>query len=278
MVRRLIGQYRLKNGGLLYLPPWSENDDVKTNWEDIDIFRVTTVKEYAIGTELKIGSRVFAYCEFGGTTAAGDLLSSEVPDAVHDALAPVAGAIGDNTITITSPASGSADFIANEYAGGHMRAEVNGSPGYLYDILSHPLLDISEAGTMVVTLLPGQGTAVAVAATDDFSFHKNAWQEVIQHATTEVAAACGVSMAIGADGSFGWVGVKGPHPVLTQGSVAAGAEVRLGTDTASVGALAFEQATDATRVIENVGSIGRVVDVGADTKFSTVNFYGFGLV
>ena len=105
MVRRMYGEFRLKNGGQLYVPPWVETAPVnpKTNWEDIDIYTVDTVQAYAIGTTLRIGSRTWAYAEFGGTTAAGDLLQAEVPATAHDALAAVAGSAGDNTITITSP-------------------------------------------------------------------------------------------------------------------------------------------------------------------------------
>ena len=267
MVRRLIGEFRLKSGAKIYVPPHVENIDAKTNWEDINIYTVDTVQSYAVGTLLKIGTKTWAYAEFGGTTAAGDLLQAEVPAAAHDALAAVAGSAGDTTITITSPASGSDDFIANEYAGGQMLAMVNGSPGYSYDILSHPALDISAVATMVVTLLPGWGTAVAVAATDDFSFTKSPFKEVIIHPAVQTAQICGVSMGIGADGSFGWLGVEGPHPVLTEGTVIIGYEVRPGeTTNGTVTPLVYDEDINADQ-----GSVGVCMDVGGNGEFSLIN-------
>ena len=281
MPTRKYGEFRMNNGGKIYIPPHVEAvpgfASVVTNYNDIDVYEVTTARRFAIGTILTIGVQTWAYCEFGGTTAAGDLLQSELQAVAHDALAAVAGAAGDNTITITSPASGSDDFIVNEYSGGFMRAEVNGSPGYQYPILSHPALDISAVATMVVTLLPGIGTAVAVAATDDFSFMKNPWMEPIIHPSPQTSIICGVSIGIGADGSFGWLGVKGPHAVKTEGTVVIAQEVIASiTDDGAVGAAVLTEGTPNTG--GNQAPVGVVRDVGADTTFSTIDLNGLGLV
>lgn len=274
MVRRLIGEFRLKSGAKIYIPPWAENGSYKTNWEDIDIYTVDTVQAYAIGTKLQIGNKTWAYAEFGGTTAAGDLVQSEIPHAERDALAAVAGSAGDKTITITSPATGTNDFAKDDHAGGEMLAMVNGLPGYSYTILSHPAMDISEAGTTIFTLLEAWGTAVAVAATDDFSFSKNNFKEVVIHTSPQTAAIAGISMAVGADGSFGWLGVEGPHPILTEGTVTIGYEARPseGTD-GTVTLQDYDEADDA-----NLGTVGSIVDVGGSGEFSLINLnIGLGM-
>lgn len=270
--RRRWGVHDLSNGRRIFLPATSPNKfapgNLDSRWEDIDVFDVDTAARFPIGTQLRINNQVFMYCEFDATIAVGELVQASIPAAAHDALAAVAAAAGATSFSVTSPESGSDDFAANEYSGGMVYQQVNGTPGYGYPIWEHDALDISATATMVVTLPPGWNLAVAMAATDDLAFIKNPAQEVIQQPTTITAPVLGPTLAAQADGQFGWVGIKGPHVVLTEGTIVIGQEVRPSETTAgSVAALDYDEADDA-----NLGNLGIVADVGATTEHSLVNF------
>ena len=75
MVKRRYGKFQLSNGGEIYVPPHAVNDDLKSNWNDIDVYDVQTTQQYAIGTLYQLGLQVFGYGEFGGTTVAGGCYS-----------------------------------------------------------------------------------------------------------------------------------------------------------------------------------------------------------
>lgn len=272
------GVFNLSNGGQIEIPFVDSevlaSKDMMSEWNDIDVHDVTTVQRLPVGTIMKRHGKTYAYTEFGGTTAAGDLLQAEIVDPDHDVLAPVAAVAGATEFEVTMPGSGTDDFIVNEYAGGEVYAQVNGSPGYSYHIARHDSGDISTTDTMTVVLAPGENLAVALAATDDLSFSKNPWKETIIHASPQTAIIVGVSLAIGADGSFGWLGVKGPHPVLTEGTVVVGYEVRPGETTdGTVTAQVYDEDVDADQ-----GIVGKVHNVGGDGEFSLIDLNGFGLV
>lgn len=266
------GVHRLRNGELFYIPyvdkaVFDVGLQMPSNWSDIDVHDIDAAQNYPLGAQLRRGQRVWAYAEFGATAAAGDMMQSEGPDAVHDALAPTVTLAGATEFLVTSPASGSADIIVNEYAGGYVIAAVNGSPGYMYGIATNAALDISEVATMEVVLNPSENLAVAFAATDDLAFVKNPWKEVIIAPTTLTAPMCGVSMAIQADGKFGWVGIEGPHAVLTKGVVVIGQPVS--TSTGQAGAITPWLIADTSAVVLAFAGITR--DKGGDGEFSMVD-------
>ena len=272
------GVHNLSNGGQIKLP-YVDGDvfpakNLDNAWNDIDVHSVTTLQRFPVGTILGRHGKVYAYAEFGGTTAAGSLLQAEVPSTEQDALAPEATAAGATQVEITSPATGTNDIVLNEFAGGQMIAMVNGSPGYSYTIAANEAMDISAAGNFLVTLAPGENLAVALAATDDLSFSKNPWKEVIIHGSPQTAMIVGVSLAIGADGSYGWLGVKGLFAVLTEGTVVIGYEVRPGETTdGTVTAQVYDEDVDADQ-----GVVGKVADVGGNGEFSLIALNGLGLV
>lgn len=274
--RSRYGEHRLSNGKTIYIPPFSLNvvKHPRSNWNDIDVYDVDTVQKLPLGTILRIGNQWFAYAEFGATLAAGDLVQAEAPDADHDALAPVAASAGATEFEVTMPGSGTDDFIANEYAGGKVLAQVNGTPGYEYPIWEHTLGDLSTTDTMTVYLEPGSNLAVALAATDDLAFIKNPWKEVIESPTTLTGPIVGVCKAVQADGQFGWVGVKGPHAVLTDGTLVVGEPVVPSNGTA--GAVEPWEIADTSAL--TLPLLGTVADVGGNGEFSLVNFNGLGLV
>ncbi len=266
------GVHRLRNGELFYIPyvdssVFDVGLQMPSNWGDIDVHDIDSAQKYPLGTQLRRGTRVWAYAEFGGTTAAGDVVQSEGPDAVHDALAPEAADAGATEFLVTSPASGSADFILNEYAGGFVIAQVNGSPGYSYGIATQAALDISETATMKVVLNPSENLAVAFTTSDDLAFVKNPWKEIIEMPTTLTGGLAGISMAVQADGQFGWVGIAGPHAVLTSGTVFIGQPVSVSDTTA--GAIEPWLIADTSAV--ELAFVGDVRDVGGDGEFSMID-------
>lgn len=275
------GVHNLSNGGRITIPYVDGEvfaaEDMRGDWNDIDVFDVDTSQRLPIGTILQKNARYWAYAEFGGVAAVATLCQAEVPAVLHDALAAVAASAGATEFKITSPASGADDFIKNEYAGGMVYAQVNGSPGYGYGIARNAALDIGVAGTMLVTLNPGENLAVSLASTDDMAFIKNPWKEVIIHPSPPVAPVVGVTMALQADGQFGWLGVKGPHPVLTDATTTAlviGQYVRPSEDDdGAVALLDYDETGQGLR-----GRVGAIADVGGDGGYSLVNFFGFGLV
>jgi hypothetical protein len=191
-------------------------------------------------------------------------------------LPPVAASAGATSFTITLPGSGSDDFVANEYAGGIVYAQVNGTPGYAYEIATHEAGDISTSGTMEVFLVPGENLAVALSASDDMAFVKNPWKEVIIMPSPQTARIVGVAMAALTDGDYGWLGVKGPHPILMDGSTAvlAGHAVRPSED--DDGAVATFEGDAAA--LSDMGIVGQVADVGGDAGISLIDLNGLGLV
>ena len=276
-----FGQFRFRNGVEMYIPWVDEAVFSLTqyggrDWSDIDVHDVSSTQRFPIGTVLRKGTRWWAYAESGGTIAAARLAQGKIPMAAHDALAPVAASAGATSFTITLPGSGSDDFTANEYAGGIVYAQVNGTPGYAYEIATHELGDISTSGTMEVFLAPGENLAVALATGDDMAFVKNPWKEVIIMASPQTARIVGVTTAAMADDEYGWLGVKGPHPILMDGSTAvlAGHAVRPSED--DDGAVAtFEGDTAA---VSDMGIVGQVADIGGDAEISLIDLNGLGLV
>jgi len=230
---------------------------------------VTTAQRFPIGSLIyDVGSdSKYRYVEYGGTIAAGSLAGAEVPDGAHDALDPSGTGTGAGITkgsTIISIAD-SITLVENEYAGGFLYTQVNGAGlGYRYPIKSN------EAGatTNLNVTLWDPGLAVAVSASTDVALVKSRYKEVLITATTAVSIATGVSLGIGADGSFGWVQTRGPAAVLTDGgtALAIGHAVRRSEDDpGAVALLDFDEADDA-----NVGQIGLCMDIGADGSYSLI--------
>ena len=277
-----FGQFRFRNGVEMYIPWVDEAVFSLTqyggrDWSDIDVHDVSSTQRFPVGTVLRKGPRWWAYAESGGTIAAARLAQGEIPAAAHDALPPVAASAGATSFSITLPGSGSDDFVANEYAGGIVYAQVNGTPGYAYEIATHEAGDISNSGTMEVFLAPGENLAVALSASDDLAFVKNPWKEVIIMASPQTARVVGVAMGALTDGDYGWLGVKGPHPVLTDATtdaVVAGYAVRTSEDDdGAVAAFQGDEAADSDQ-----GIIGYVADGGGDAQISLIDLNGMGLV
>ena len=262
----------LSDGSRLYLPGLSQ-DTFPAVASDIDIFDVNAAsfQQFPIGTKLEIGDNTFRYVEFGGTTAAGDLVQAEGPDGAHDDLAAgTTGSIDGVSAAISAGSkvihvSTSITVVQNEYAGGYLITENDTGEGYAYLIEQNT--GDGGAGTDHLFLIK-HGLAVAIDSTTDMKLVKSRFQEVIECPATLTAMAVGVSCAIGADGSFGWIATKGPWAVFTDGTVGIGQGVMPSNGTAgTVEAYAFTEATPNTAITPRVGY---VMDVGVTGQFSLI--------
>jgi len=262
----------LSDGSRLYLPGLS-SDTYPAVASDIDIFDVNTAsfQQFPLGTKLEIGDNVFRYVEFGGTTASGDVVQTEAPDGAHDDLAAgTTGSIDGVSAAVSAGSkvihiSSSITVVENEYAGGYLVTETDTGAGYAYMIEQHT--GDGGAGTDHLFLIK-HGLAVAIDTTTDVKLVKSRFQEVIECPVTLTGIPVGVSCAIGADGSFGWIATRGPWAVLTEGTVTIGMEVRPSESGGTAGAVTlqdYDEADDA-----NLGTIGRCMDVGGTGEFSLI--------
>lgn len=259
----------LSSGQTLRLPGDAVFEQVAAIPSEIDIYTIDTVQRFPLGTSIVLNDDVYRYVEFGGTTVAGDLIQAEGPDATHDDLAAgTDGSVGgvDASFVAGSKIINISDTIAlvlNEYAGGKIKMENDTGQGYSYHIESH---DAPASDSLFVIK---HGLAVAIDATTDIALVKSRWKEVLQTPTTLTAAVVGVSVGVGADGSFGWAHTGGIATVLTDGVVVIGAGVMPSNGTAgSVEAWALTEAAPNTEITP---MIGHVVDVGPTTEYSLIN-------
>lgn len=236
----------------------------------IDLHRVGS-QEYPVGSELRVGERTFRYVEFGGTTKAADLMQAEIPDAAHDDLDPTGSgtgagvAIGDTIISIATAIT----LVVNEYAGGFLCVEVDTGIGYMYQIKSNEVA-AAAANANVVLWEP---LKIALDSTSDVKLVKSRYKEAIIQPTTTTAAVCGVSMGVGADGSFGWVTTRGPAAVRIDGTPAAGLPVMPSVGTA--GEVEEFVQTEAAPPTALAPIVGIIIDtVPTDSQVGIVNLMG----
>ena len=265
------GYFRLPSGKTVELPydPNFDFNNIDPMPGDIDPYTVGTAQLFPLGTKLVQNDRTFRYVEYGGTTAAGNVVQREAPDGAHDDLDPTGSgtgagvAIGDTIISIAT----SVTLVENEYVGGTLSVEADTGLGYSYLITANEAA--SSAANANVTI--ADGLAVALDSTSDVKLVKNAYKEVIIAPTTLTGAPCGISVGVGADGSFGWIQTTGDAAVVAEGTVTVGMEVRASETTAGTVTLQdYDEADDA-----NLGTVGRCVDAAATTEIAVVRLAGF---
>ena len=140
LVRSKGSRFQRSDGTILSFPPDAVFAPKSPGDVDIDLEESPTVQRFSVGTKLEdVWGRVFRYVEFGGTIAQASMVQGEAPDAVHDDLdLDTAAVAGDTALVVASPASGTADFIADEYAQGWVFSELLVS-GIAYPIAAHLL-------------------------------------------------------------------------------------------------------------------------------------------
>lgn len=242
------------SGQIIYLPGSDIFDMPNALPGEIDLYNIDTIQRFPLGMKVQIGDNTFRYVEFGGTTKAGDVSQAEAPDAAHDDLNPTgtgtgAGVAAGSTIISTSD---TITLVQDEYAGGYMVTEADTGVGYAY------LIESNDDAASNALFRIKMGLAVAIDSTTNLKLIKSRWKEVIIMPTTVTGAVSGVSVGVGADGSFGFLATRGPWSVLTDGGVVIGQHVR-----ASDGTAGAVEALDRDGTAEDEPEIGRVMDVGA---------------
>lgn len=250
------------SGQVIYLPGSDIFDMPNALPGEIDLYNIDTIQRFPLGMKVQIGDNVFRYVEFGGTTVAGQVAQAEAPDAAHDDLNPTgtgsgAGVAAGDTIISTSD---TITLVQDEYADGYMVTEADTGAGYTY------LIESNDAAASNALYRIKMGLAVAIDATTDLKLVKSRWKEVIQAPTTLTGALSGVSVGVGADGSFGFLATRGPWAVETDGVVVIGQHVR--ASDAVAGAV---EPLDRDGTAEDEPEIGRVVDVGPDNEWSLID-------
>jgi len=215
-------------GGSIFVMPHAIEDS-------IDVRTISTTQQYPIGTKLVDGDSIYRYAEFGGTTKAGDLCSVEAPDAAHDALDPTGAGVGAG-IAVGSTIISFADsltLVLNEYAGGKLITEVGAGLGYTYDILSNTVVSAAVDGLVVIK----HGLKIAITSATNVRLQKSRYKEVVIMPTTQLSVPAGVSMGVGADGSFGWLCTRGLVGMFLDGTITVGDGVMVSTGPAGEGVL-----------------------------------------
>ena len=267
------GYFRLPSGKTVELPydPNFNFNNIDPMPGDIDPYTVGTTQLFPLGTKLVQNDRTFRYAEFGGTTAASNLVQREGPDGAHDDLDPTGSgtgagvAAGDTIISI----SDSITLVVNEYVGGTLTVADDTGEGYSYLVTANEV----AAGAANANVTIADGLAVAIDATSNVKLVKSAYKEILVSPTTLTGALVGVSVGIGADGSYGWIQTTGDAAILTDGTVVIGQRVMASNGTAgSVEAHALTEATPNTFITPPVGV---VVDVGPTGETSVIRLAGF---
>ena len=202
--------------------------------------------------------RCFAYARAGAVgLAAGKLTQCPAPssNANNEVLsASQSAAIGARSVTVTFGGSVTADF----YKDGWFHVNDDTGEGHIYRIKGH------AAGTADVEIFLYDTIRVAlVASTSEWTATANLQNLVIVAPTTLTSVPAGVPLIPVDINYYFWNQVKGPCPVLTNGTIVIGNEVGLHSTTAgSVGALTTS---------DIIGSVGRVLQVNATTEYSLIN-------
>lgn len=208
-----------------------------------------TVRELADG-------RVFAYAQAGASDlAVGKLTQGAAPSAnANDETLAASVSLGATEISVTFGGAVTADF----YKDGWLWINDDTGEGYAYRVKGHP------AGTSaVIVSLKDPIRCAATAGASTVSAVQNRQKLVIVAPTTLTGIPVGVPIIPVTAGNFFWNQVKGPCPVLTQGTIVIGNVV--GPSASAAGAVAALATTDI------IGPVGDVMSVNATTEYSLVN-------
>ena len=220
----------------------------KWGWEQV----VTTAKKHKLGTRMQIAETEYVYASAGEAVLAGQLMESAAIEAdENDDLAIATVAAGETAITVTFGGA----VTLNEYADGILYVNTGGGAGagFRYRIKGN------AAGTaVVVTIDHEDGLITALTnGTDVVGAAKPLTSGVLQSNTTSVGACVGVTMNDIANGSYGWLQVRGQGVCLIQGTPGVGLGLMRSNGTTG----AVELADGSQQVI---GAMGRAA--GVDTE------------
>ena len=263
---RQWGTYFTEEGMQLLIPP--SGFEVNGIPGKVDPFGESTTQQFPLGTKLVYADREFRYARMGGTVGvAGNLYQSVVPLAGHIDEAVNTFAAAATVIAFTPAVDATDDLAANELQDGYIYTNDDTGEGHLYRVKSHPAIAGAVSGNIT---LADPVVVAAVAATTCTVLH-NPWRNVIIHPSPPTAPIVGAAVRAVTANSYCWLQVRGPCPILTDGTVVIGEDVVASdaTDGAVEPAdLALTEAAPPTGHGER--HLGFVLAVNATTEYSLV--------
>lgn len=228
-----------------------------TGWNQ-GIYQESATQKEMLGTVRElIDGRKFAYAKNGaGALAAGKLTQGAVWQTTQLAQAVNTAAIGDTSLTVTVTNAVTAD----QYKDGFIWVSDDTGEGNIYEVLSNTA---ASGGEDSVFYLKGC-IRVAFADATTVTMYACLQNGVIICPTALTAAPAGVPLIPVTASYYFWNQVKGPCPVLIDGTVAIGEEVAPSNTTAgAVEALVHATTLDTT--------VGVAMTVDASTEYGLIN-------
>jgi hypothetical protein len=230
---------------------------LKTQGFSQSIYKQSVTQKEKLGTvRYTEDGRCFAYARAGAVAlAAGNLTQGPAPsaNANNEAFsASQSAAIGATSLTVTFGGAVTADF----YKDGWFWVNDATGEGHVYRIKSN------TAGTADVNVTLYDPIRVAlVASTSEWSAIPNVQNLVIAIPTTLTSVPAGVPLIPVDINYYFWNQVKGPCPVLVNGTVVIGNQVGLHDAAGSIGPMTTS---------DIIGSVGRVLSVNATTEYALI--------
>lgn len=203
--------------------------------------------------------RVFAYAKNGAVDlAAGKMTQSPAPSAnANDEVVAADAAVGDLSISVTFGGALTADY----YKDGWLWVNDDTGEAHIYRIKGH------AAGTTAVIVYLHDPIRVAVTAgSGTVSLIKNVQDSVIVAPTTLTSAPAGVPLIPVTAAYYFWNQVKGPCPILVDGTIVIGQHVRV-----SDGVAGAVEPLDRDGTAEDEACVGTVLSVNASGEYGLIN-------
>ena len=170
--------------------------------------------------------RAFRYTLNDATAeVAANLYQSALPIADHhNVVADVARAVGAVAISATLGATLAAVDLYQE---GYVLTNDAAGEGYLYRIKrartsAEAHAAVAASAVLTANLEPGESVQVALTTSSEVSFNHNRFRVVLIHDSPPTATLVGVSPGVAAASRWYYSQVRGPAPVLTQGTLVIG--------------------------------------------------------
>lgn len=241
-------------------------------------FSEYTSQRWPLGTKLLFDDgREYRYALIGASNiAAAKLCQSEVPGANFDELVvPAAVPIGTKSITITN---GATTAVKDLFAEGYINVEDDTGEGHLYKIKGNAAEGAGSA-PIVVDIVGGKrdvatstdllsGILVAWTTSTTVGLTRSPFAQVIIHPSPNTACLTGVTPRALTAGRYGWLQVRGPASVTTEGTVIIGLSVK--PSASADGAVNPWILTEATPNTEITPACGNVMEVAATTEESLI--------
>jgi len=183
-------------------------------------------QQYDLGTIMFIDDRSYHYVEMGAAdSVAGNLYQSQVASGNEDNCAVVAAvAVGSREVTLTTGEI----TVASDYIDGYLNIEDVDGEGRAYKIKDNA--GAASGATDTITLKAAGGINAALTTSTKVSLFKHPCMDVIRVPGPATAAPIGVAVNVISANQFGWMQIRGPASVLTEGtSLVIGQEVTAGT-------------------------------------------------